>query len=163
MNTNYAGFWLRFVALIIDAVIIGCLRFFILGPILAAMGYGMSQNIPTDMNDPEQMMPFIAGMAAMLSVASLIQFFITVLYYSLLESSNLQASIGKLALGLVVLDERGQKLDFTKALVRNLCKVISWVIMGIGFIMAGFTEKKQGLHDIIAKTIVVKKAAAVAV
>jgi uncharacterized RDD family membrane protein YckC len=163
MNTNYAGFWLRLVAFIIDAIIIGCVRSFILVPILAAMGIGMAQNIPTNMDDPSDMMPFVASIMALAGVMSLISLAITVLYYTLLESSNLQASIGKLALGLVVVDESGQKLDFVKALVRNLCKIISWMIIGIGFIMAGFTDKKQGLHDIIAKTLVVKKQAAVAV
>jgi uncharacterized RDD family membrane protein YckC len=162
MNTNYAGFWLRLVAFIIDAIIIGCARAFIIVPILATMGFGISQNIPNT-DDPGETMAFAAGIMAMMGVVSLISFFITVLYYSIMESSNLQASVGKLALGLVVLDEGGQKLDFTKALVRNLCKVISWVIFGIGFIMAGFTDKKQGLHDIIAKTLVVKKQPAVAV
>ena len=109
------------------------------------------------------MMPLIASIMALAGVVSIISMVITVLYYSILESSNMQASVGKMALGLIVVDESGQKLDFSKALVRNLCKIVSWMIMGIGFIMAGFTDKKQGLHDIIAKTIVVKKAAAVAV
>jgi uncharacterized RDD family membrane protein YckC len=62
-----------------------------------------------------------------------------------------------MALGLKVTDTDGNSLDFVKALVRNVCKIISGMIMGIGYIMAGFTEKKQGLHDIIANTLVVKK------
>jgi uncharacterized RDD family membrane protein YckC len=163
MNTNYAGFWLRFVAFIIDSIIIGCVRAFVIVPILAAMGIGISQNMPTNMDDPGAMMPFIASMMALAGVVSLISMVITVLYYAILESSNMQASIGKLALGLVVLDESGQKIDFSKALIRNLGKIVSSMILFIGFIMAGFTDKKQGLHDIIAKTIVVKKAPVVAV
>jgi uncharacterized RDD family membrane protein YckC len=78
-----------------------------------------------------------------------------------MESSKFQASIGKLALGLVVTDANGAKLDFTKALIRNLSKIISGVIFCVGFIMAGFTDKKQALHDIIASTLVVKKQAQV--
>ncbi len=74
-----------------------------------------------------------------------------------MEASKYQGTIGKIALGLIVTDANGGKLDFTKALVRNLCKIISSLIFCIGYIMAGFTEKKQGLHDIIAGTLVVKK------
>jgi uncharacterized RDD family membrane protein YckC len=74
-----------------------------------------------------------------------------------MESSNYQATIGKIVLGLKVTDVNDAKLDFVKALARNLCKVISSMILMIGYIMAGFTEKKQALHDMIAGTLVVKK------
>jgi uncharacterized RDD family membrane protein YckC len=74
-----------------------------------------------------------------------------------MESSSKQATVGKMVLGIKVTDLDGNKLDFVKALVRNLCKIISSLIMCIGYIMAGFTEKKQALHDMIASTLVVKK------
>ena len=51
----------------------------------------------------------------------------------------------------------GAKLDFTKALVRNLCKIISDLTFTVGYIVAGFTEKRQALHDIIAGTLVMNK------
>jgi uncharacterized RDD family membrane protein YckC len=162
MNTNYAGFWLRFVAVIIDGIIISVLRAFVIVPILATMGYGLSQELPTDMENPDQIMNLVAMIMAVGGIVTLVSTVIWVLYYTFLESSKMQTSIGKLALGLIVTDENGGKLDFSKALVRNLCKIISGMIMCIGFLMAGFTEKKQGLHDIIAKTLVVKKPAAVA-
>jgi len=82
---------------------------------------------------------------------------IQILYSTLMESSKLQATVGKLALGLKVTDLQGNKLDFVKALVRNLCKIISNFTLLIGYIMAGFTEKKQALHDMIASTLVLKK------
>ena len=157
MNTNYAGFWMRFVAFVIDNIIIGILRAFVIVPILATMGYGLSQEIPTDMENPDQIMRFIAMIAAIGGVVTLVSTIIWVLYYTFMESSNLQASVGKLALGLIVTDENGGKIDFSKALVRSLSKVISSMILCIGFIMVGFTDRKQGLHDIIAKTLVVKK------
>jgi uncharacterized RDD family membrane protein YckC len=74
-----------------------------------------------------------------------------------MESSKMQATIGKLALGLKVTDLEGNKLDFTKALVRNLSRIVSNLTMLIGYIIAAFTEKKQALHDIIAGTLVLKK------
>ena len=82
---------------------------------------------------------------------------IQILYFTFMESSKYQATIGKIALGLIVTDINGGKLDFSKAFIRNICKIISNVTMLIGYIMAGFTEKKQALHDMIASTLVVKK------
>lgn len=162
MNTNYAGFWLRFVACVIDQIILSIVRAFAIVPILAAMGIGISQGMTQDFDNPDQIMALVAGLAALAGIVSLVSTAIYVLYFTFMESSNLQASVGKLALGLVVTDENGAKLDFGKALVRNLCKILSAMILFIGFIMAGFTDKKQGLHDIIAKTLVVKKSSAVA-
>ncbi len=76
-----------------------------------------------------------------------------------MESSKYQASVGKIALGIIALpfDTNGNKLDFSKAFVRNICKIISSMILCIGYIMAGFTDKKQALHDMIANTLVVNK------
>jgi uncharacterized RDD family membrane protein YckC len=80
-----------------------------------------------------------------------------ILYHSLMESSGKQGSVGKMVLGLKVTDLNGGKLDFVKALIRNAGKIVSYLILLIGYIMAGFTEKKQALHDMIASTLVVKK------
>ena len=99
----------------------------------------------------------IAAFASVMSVTIFITFVIQVLYFSLMESSKSQATVGKIALGLKVTDADGNKLDFGKALLRNLGKIVSSMILGIGYIMAGFTEKKQALHDMIASTLVVKK------
>jgi uncharacterized RDD family membrane protein YckC len=66
-----------------------------------------------------------------------------ILYYSFMEASKYQGTVGKIALGLIVTDTNGAKLDFTKALVRNLCKIISGIILCIGYIMAGFTDKNR--------------------
>ena len=154
MNSNYAGFWLRFVAIIIDGILLGCLQWLVLAPILAAVGIGVASGDMMNTDDPMAMM---GALAALFSTVSLIGWVVNIIYFSLMESSKYQATIGKLALSLKVTDMNGAPLDFTKALVRNLCKIISGMILLIGYIMAGFTEKKQGLHDIIANTLVVKK------
>ena len=104
-----------------------------------------------------EMFGMIAGMVGAMGATIVLTFALIVLYYTIMETSKFQATVGKLAVGLKVTDGNGEKLDFTKALVRNLCKIISSMILFIGYIMAGFTEKKQGLHDIIAGTLVVKK------
>ena len=82
---------------------------------------------------------------------------IIIIYYALMESSKYQATLGKLALGIKVVDHNGQRLDFSKALLRNLSKLLSAFIFGIGYIMIIFDERKQGLHDKIADTFVVNQ------
>jgi uncharacterized RDD family membrane protein YckC len=79
------------------------------------------------------------------------------LYYSLLESSAWQGTLGKKALGLEVTDLDGNRISFGRATGRFFAKIISAIILGIGYIMAGFTEKKQALHDILAGTLVIRK------
>lgn len=158
MNKEYAGFWLRFVAYIIDYIIIWVVQAFIAIPILAAVGINFVQNSGNmeNMNETE-IFGMIAGIVAAASATALLTAILVILYYTFMESSKFQATVGKLALGLIVTDENGAPLDFVKALIRNVSKIISSMILLIGYIMAGFTEKKQALHDIIAKTLVVKK------
>jgi uncharacterized RDD family membrane protein YckC len=159
MNTSYAGFWLRFVAIIIDGIIVGVAQSFIIIPILAAVGIGFAGGMHNmDMSNPDDVMGMVGGIMAMAGTYWILAMTIQILYFSFMESSKFQATFGKLALGLMVTDMSGGKLDFGKAFVRNLCKIISNFTLLIGYIMAGFTEKKQALHDIIAGTLVVKKA-----
>src|SRR5204863_9385676 len=110
-----------------------------------------------DPSNMDELIPLIATFIAAAGAIALLSTIMWVLYGTLMEASKYQATIGKLALGLIVTDINGGKLDFSKALVRNLGKLLSNFIMLIGYIMAAFTEKKQGLHDIIAGTLVVKK------
>jgi len=155
MNTNYAGFWLRFVAALIDGILLGAVIY----PIITILGIGAVANSAESMEsmDEAQAMSAMGGMMAMGFATNAVVFVIWTLYYSLMESSSKQASVGKMVLGLKVTDVNGNKLDFVKALIRNASKLISSFILCIGYIMAGFTEKKQALHDMIASTLVVKK------
>ena len=79
------------------------------------------------------------------------------LYFALMESSSKQATLGKMALGIIVTDLNGNRLSFGRATGRYFGKIISGAILMIGYIMAGFTEKKQALHDIIAGCLVVNR------
>lgn len=158
MNTNYAGFWLRFVALLIDGLLIGVIQFVAIMPLLAIFGIGVADDLQNmESMDEAEAMGMVGSMMAMGFATQAVFFVINTLYFALMESSSKQATVGKIVLGLKVTDVNGNKLDFVKALVRNLCKLISSAIFLIGYIMAGFTEKKQALHDIIASTLVVKK------
>jgi uncharacterized RDD family membrane protein YckC len=157
MNTNYAGFWLRFVAWFIDSLILGVLEWFIIVPILATIGFASNFSY-SDLQNVEDISSLVAIGSALIGLAWVVNRAILILYHSVLESSKFQGSIGKMALQLIVTDVNGQKLDFGKAFVRNLCKLISNITLAIGYIVAGFTDKKQALHDIIAGTLVVKKS-----
>jgi uncharacterized RDD family membrane protein YckC len=81
----------------------------------------------------------------------------SVLYFAVLESSAHQATLGKLAVGLIVTDAQGQRISFGRAVGRKFSKVLSQMTFGIGYILAGFTDRKQALHDLVAGTLVVKK------
>ena len=158
MNTNYAGFWMRLVAVIIDGIIIGCMQSLVFIPLLAAIGLGIAGNMENiDMQDTGDMVRMLGVIVGAASAYWLLSLCIQIFYYTLMESSKFQGTLGKMALGIKVTDMNGEKLDFVKAFVRNLCKIISNFTLLIGYIMAGFTEKKQALHDMIAGTLVVKK------
>ncbi|MGB2578352.1 putative RDD family membrane protein YckC [Elusimicrobium simillimum] len=130
----YAGFWKRAGAIIIDGIIISVVQGIILF-IVGLTGSGLLMNL----------------FSLLLSIAA-------ICYFAYMESMpKYQGTIGKIILGIKVTDLNGGQLNFVQALIRNLCKIISSVILGIGYIMAAFTEKKQALHDILAKTLVVNK------
>ena len=158
MNTQYAGFWLRLIAVIIDGIIVGVLESFIFIPIMVALGLSFfNSTTNVDMEDPGNIVGMIAAIVAAAGAYWILAQAIQILYFSFMEASKNQATLGKMVVGIKVTDTNGQRLDFTKAFLRNLCKLISNFTLLIGYIMAGFTEKKQALHDMIASTLVVKK------
>ena len=130
---GYAGFWRRFVAVLIDGLIVSI----VLIPLALVF------------NDPDQQR----------TIYSPISTVVNWLYFALMESSARQATLGKMALGIVVTDLEGNRIGFGRATGRYFAKILSALILLIGFIMAAFTAKKQALHDMIASTLVVKKAA----
>ena len=78
-------------------------------------------------------------------------------YFAVMESSPTQGTLGKMALGIKVTDLEGDKIDFGRATRRHFAKIISALILYIGFIMVAFTQEKQGLHDMMAGCLVVTK------
>ncbi|MCA9477950.1 MAG: RDD family protein [Nanoarchaeota archaeon] len=129
--SQYAGFWLRFIAGIIDLAILS----------LLLSGFSV--------------ILFLLSAPDILTTFSSI--LLTWLYFALMESSIHQATVGKIAVGLKVTDMNGKMITFLKATERYFGKYLSWFIFGIGFLMIAFTKKKQGLHDLIAKCLVLKK------
>jgi|ERR1700728_231978 len=148
----YAGFWLRFVAFIIDLIVLYFVGMIVTLPFVASVGMReiMRGHMPMS---PEELMPLMGAFIRLF----LIRMVLNWLYYALLESSGWQATLGKKALGLEVTDMEGRRIGFGRATGRFFAKIISSLILFIGYIMIGFTEKKQGLHDMIAGTLVIRK------
>jgi uncharacterized RDD family membrane protein YckC len=79
------------------------------------------------------------------------------LYFAFMESSARQATFGKSLLNMQVTDEQGQRISFLRATGRHFAKILSAIILLIGFIMVAFDSRKQGLHDKLASTLVVQR------
>jgi uncharacterized RDD family membrane protein YckC len=148
----YAGFWLRFVAWIIDRIVLQIASSILLLPFGASLGLRQFlRNHPP--SSPEELFPLFTSMGRIFLLTTVL----TWLYYALLESSVWQATLGKKALGLEVTDLAGSRIQFGRATGRYFARWLSLMTIGIGYIMAGFTEKKQALHDILAGTLVIRK------
>ena len=88
-------------------------------------------------------------------LGNIVGILISWLYFALMESSPKSATLGKMALGLMVLDTDGYPISFGQATGRYFGKILSALPCYAGFITAFFNEKKQGWHDSMANTVVV--------
>jgi uncharacterized RDD family membrane protein YckC len=143
----YAGFWRRVAAYIIDAICTGVIGGIVGFPLGLAMGYAMGGS-GASRGDVA---------AATQAIGQLLGLVIGWLWWASFECSAARATPGKMALGIVVVDLTGQRIRFGQASGRFFGKIVSGIILGIGFMMAGWTEKKQALHDQMAGTLVVLK------
>ena len=121
---RYAGFWQRFAAVFIDAIIVS---------FGGAVLFGTAH--------------LVGGLASL---------FLPWIYEAAMLSSTRQATVGKMVLGIVVTDLEGHGISFARATGRHFAKYLSGLILGIGFFMAPFTQRRQALHDLIADTLVIE-------
>ena len=142
----YGGFWRRFWAFILDGLIISI--------VTMPFGVGLWGSIVALAHAGGDDAHRLAGILAASMMALLLKGLVTWLYGALFESSPWQATPGKKVLGLRVTDLEGRRITFLRATGRALGKWLSGVILGIGFLMVAFTERKQGLHDLLAGTVV---------
>lgn len=127
---KYAGFWVRVMAHLIDNFLVSTVSY----TIAAVCGaVNMDESL----------------------FSAVIMIILVPVYYAGMEASSRQATLGKQALGLIVIDDMGKRLTVGKAFKRWLCKILSGLLLGFGFLMVGFTKHKQGLHDSIMGTYVV--------
>lgn len=147
----YSGFWKRLCAYIIDGIIL-YVASVIVSSVFTLFEYLLMIPFALKLTQSATSLVWVTvGARFLLIVAT------GWLYYAIMESSKWKATLGKLAIGSVVVDERNERISFARASGRYWSKLISVCTLYVGFIMAGFTEKKQALHDMIAKTYVVDK------
>ncbi|MBF2016373.1 MAG: protein kinase [Rivularia sp. T60_A2020_040] len=165
-NSHYISFMRRFFAYQIDLIfllitstfigvflssILGGFNSDFFGETIAAGWFGVSGVIPGGV------FLFVPDMSVIAQISLVINLIFNWLYFTVLESSQLKATLGKLLLGIQVTDLNNQQISFMQANLRYWSKLISIVILMIGFMTIMFTPKKQGVHDMLAKTTVIKK------
>lgn len=142
---QYGGFWRRVAAYFIDAILLA-IAFGLMGALLG-IGTTTSQ---------------FGNMTASYSYnaddakSAIIDLLVGIIYFAGMEGSSMQATLGKKALNMVVTDLNGNRISYLRAVGRYLAKFLSAAILCIGFIMVGLTARKQGLHDMLAGTLVWK-------
>jgi len=139
----YAGFWLRAVAAILDCFVLfipvsWVLTFAVIFVHVVVRTAGDTQTI------------------VMIVLLLLMPTLTLMIYSALMESSRLQATVGKLVVGLHVSDMDGRRLTLGRSAGRTIAKCLSTLTIGIGYLLCGFTKKKQALHYIVAKCLVLR-------
>ena len=137
----YKGFWIRLVAALIDGIVLTFIVIFLAVFSLLFFGATLGEGAGVGM------------FFLVLILASLA----TILYKPIMEASDYQGTFGKYALGLKVVDKNGQRITMTSSFLRTILYIIGAqaFLLCLGVVMIGFTEYKQGLHDILANTYVV--------
>jgi uncharacterized RDD family membrane protein YckC len=152
---DHAGFWKRVAAYILDGIIL------YIPQMLIEKAFGgdaakaaLKQASLDAVGNPDAMMAANMHYYSTMWPAMLLILVMGVLYFALCESSAWQGTLGKLALGIRVTDLQGKRISFPRALGRYFAKILSAIILGIGFLMVAWTQRKQGLHDMICDTLV---------
>lgn len=140
---NYGGFWQRLAALLIDGVLIGVVTSIIMAIVQRLL---WTAALSED-----------AKLAWVLLAIAVTTLLLPLAYFAALEAGPWQATLGKRAMGLAVSDETGGRIGWGKSIGRNISKLFisNFVTLGIGSLIAAFTDRKQALHDMIAGTVVV--------
>ena len=159
---EYGGFWIRVGAYLIDGFLLGLIFWFIISPIFMKMFSGMFSSLPmmdpSTMTEAQMQAVFADAASRMMKMVWLTQIINMALmggYFIILEGGPGQ-TLGKKALGLRVVTPEGERIGYLKAFARYIGRIISGVILGIGFIMAAFDDEKRTLHDRMCDTRVVR-------
>jgi uncharacterized RDD family membrane protein YckC len=146
-STKYAGFWRRFVGWLIDILILTVISHWVLTLI--------SSFISAPIPDTISLSAVFSALWPSAVALFIADFVVIALYYSILESSMLQATVGKWIAGLKITTLSGSRISFGKAFARRIYSILSIIPIFIGYFVAGFTSRKQTFHDMIAKTVVI--------
>jgi uncharacterized RDD family membrane protein YckC len=147
----YVGFWKRAAALFIDSMVVTFVYYIVMFVAMLVLGIGAFTMIGSD---PD------AGGATLMGVVGFVYLLYPVVsaaYYAGFESSSKQATLGKMAVGIKVVDHDGRRLTLKHALGRWLSVTLNYLTLYIGYLMVAFTDRKRGLHDMVAGTLVVDR------
>lgn len=142
----YAGFWKRFAAYSIDGFLMGIVSYAVQLPLMFLLFRGMDST-----------KAFGAGAGGALAGLYLVPIIIQMVYYAWFHSSSHQATPGKMAIGIKVVGDNGQRISFMHGVGRYFAFLLSGFTIGVGYIMAGLTDRKRALHDMVASTLVVDR------
>lgn len=157
-GVQYAGFWLRVVAYLIDGVITGLGFMLLFIPFAITTGLAAVLGGIHPGEDPREVGAVLGGTFFLgLFTITALGILGAWLYHAKMESSAWQATLGKKALSLRVTDLNGARVSFKRATGRHFAKLITGLIpLGVGFMLAGLTEKRQALHDMLASCLVLR-------
>jgi uncharacterized RDD family membrane protein YckC len=142
IEIHYAGFWRRAAALLLDSLILWIPEML------------LESTVSNLVRAPG--LPALEDSLMDLAVTFCVSFLIWWVYRAALHSSAWQATLGKKALGIKVTDLSGERISFSRATARYFLEYLSAIPLGLGFVMAGITDRKQALHDKLAGTLVVQ-------
>ena len=141
----YAGFWLRTAAFLIDNLILGVIFTMVMASDPPAFIVNLDLNAL-----PLKSFPRFTPLGIV------VVYLIVWIYFTFSESSAWQATPGKRILRIYVTDLGGRRLTLARAALRNVARILSGFVL-VGYFLAGFTEKKQALHDILAGCLVLRR------
>ena len=159
-QVKYAGFWLRFAAYIIDQFVIGIAGLILAVPfIIGIVAFGINLSIMNSTDDffNHSGWMMVGGIIGLIVLVALLSVVMKWLYYALMESSKYGGTLGKMAVSIKVVDLEGNRISFGRATKRYFSRIITNMTLLIGYILAGVTQKKQALHDMIASCLVIRK------
>lgn len=158
---HYAGFWARFAAYFIDGAVMALFlnavywmshqqlcNYLESNPDLARLLTKETSEYSLNYKAVNKLMYYVGSLQSLLFGWA---------YFAGMESSSLRGTISKLAIGAYVTDLDGNRISFAQATGRYFGKIVSGLLLGIGYIMAGTTDRKQALHDKMADCLVMKK------
>jgi uncharacterized RDD family membrane protein YckC len=155
---QFAGFWLRVVAYVIDSLVVGVAFAALFIPFAVTTGLFAALGSIHPGEDPRDVGAVLGG-TFFLGILTIVALSILGgwLYHAKMESSSWQATLGKKALNLRVTDMNGARVTFSRATGRHFAKLLTGLIpLGVGFALAGLTERRQALHDMIASCLVLR-------
>jgi uncharacterized RDD family membrane protein YckC len=148
---RYGGFWRRWVAFMVDRFLLGL----VVAPCVLVI-FAPMIHLDRVMEDPDGLIPALAPMLGLILLMVPVIFAVLWLYYAWLHSSSRQATLGQMLMGLKVTDLEGRRITFAKASARYFAHIVTNLTLGLGYVCAAFTRRKQALHDLIVGTLVVR-------